>query len=634
MSDDQRDDEALGVNDTHSITRRDFLNSTLLASGAALLAGASPLELAAAAQPTAATFDGYGGVGDYSNSNGNTFQVVADGHAIRDEVYAKLPPNIIDTQETYDCVVVGGGISGLSAALLLARKAPKATCLVLDNHPIFGGEAKRNEFIVDGHRLIAHQGSAAWWAPTPGTFTADFYDLIGVDWRQFQYQKWSGRDRELHLGRTPYDESSDYGFYFGAGFGAKPGVWVIDPWGKKLAGAPLSAEDRAELLKMTAGKPAPKPKYHGDPISRQLDSITLEDHMIERYGISRAAIRKYLTPVAGGGSGLGPDALSAYADYAADVLCQPLQVENGEQMFPGGNTGIARHVVKAVIPNAIPSDRSLRAICRSKVNFAALDRAGQRVRIRLRSTVVAAKHDGAPEHADTVDVVYTQGGRLYRVKARSVIIAGGSWTARHIVRDLPESHRDAYAQFHRSPCLMANVAVRNWRFMYKLGMTGCRWFEGIGNYMAVRTQPTFGADSTTISPDSPTVLTLKILFAYPGEPIDDQGTRGRRELFSTSFREYERQIRRQFIEMFARSGFDARRDIAGIILNRWGHAYLNPQPGFFFGKNGDPAPSDVLRAKTFGRIAFANTDLSGIMDHRTSIMEANRAVGQVVPLLA
>jgi spermidine dehydrogenase len=161
-------------------------------------------------------------------------------------------------------------------------------------------------------------------------------------------------------------------------------------------------------------------------------------------------------------------------------------------------------------------------------------------------------------------------------------------------------------------------------------MTGCRWFEGIGNYMAVRTQPTFGAASPTIGPDSPTVLTLKILFSYPGTPVYEQGVRGRWEMFSTSFRDYERRIRQQFTDMFGNAGFDARRDIAGIILNRWGHAYLNPQPGFFFGKDGKPAPSDVLRAAPFGRIAFANTDLAGIMDHRTSIFEADRAVRQLL----
>ena len=39
---------------------------------------------------------------------------------------------------------------------------------------------------------------------------------------------------------------------------------------------------------------------------------------------------------------------------------------------------------------------------------------------------------------------------------------------------------------------------------------------------------------------------------------------------------------------------------------------------------------DFLRAAPFGRIAVANTDLAGIMDHRCSILEAERAVGQLL----
>jgi len=82
--------------------------------------------------------------------------------------------------------------------------------------------------------------------------------------------------------------------------------------------------------------------------------------------------------------------------------------------------------------------------------------------------------------------------------------------------------------------------------------------------------------------------------------------------------------------LFSRAGFDVRRDIAAIVLNRWGHAYLSPQPGFFFGREGAAAPGDVLRHQPFGRVAFANSDLSGIMDHRSSIIEAKRAAGQVL----
>jgi spermidine dehydrogenase len=139
--------------------------------------------------------------------------------------------------------------------------------------------------------------------------------------------------------------------------------------------------------------------------------------------------------------------------------------------------------------------------------------------------------------------------------------------------------------------------------------------------------------SPTMSPDSPTVLTLKILFSYPGEPLHAQVARGRAELLSTPFREFERRIREQLTEMFGDAGFNARRDIAGIVLNRWGHAYLSPQPGFFFGRDGKPAPGEILRNGPVGRLAFANSDVTGIMDHRASIIEAERSVRQLLERL-
>jgi spermidine dehydrogenase len=624
------------------ITRRDFLNATLLASGSWLLNPVSPADLLAAhasPRPNEDDFTGYGGIGDYANSNGNTLAVLEAGHEIRDARFESLPPSVIDTGEMYDCVVVGGGISGLAAALIFQRQAGAGkTCLVLDNHPIFGGEAKRNEFLVDGHRLIAHQGSAFFPIPYPHSFIARFYESIGLKTPRLDYQKWGSSEPEMQLSRTPYLGAAPNSTYFGAKFGQQQGLWLTDPWGKDLEKAPVSSKARAELSKFqsAADSPGDAPQYPGDAISRRLDTITLEDHMIERHDLSRETIRTFLSPGEGGGYGLSPDALSAYTAYAADML-HPLDIsdETGTQMFPDGNGGIARLITKTLIPESLAGDHSLEDVGRNALNFAALDSAGASARVRLDSTAVWVKHDdrkpnGDPAKSEFVTVAYTRAGKTYRVKARSVVMAGGSWTTRHIVRDLPADRVQAYSQFYRTPCMMANVAVRNWRFLYKMGISGCQWFEGLGNYMQVRKLATCGADAPTIGPDSPTVLSVKVLYTYPGQPTEQQGHLGRAELISTPFREYERQIRQQFSDMFSRSGFDAAHDIAGIILNRWGHAYLSPAPGFFFGKGGQPAPGDVLRAAPFGRIAFANTDLSGVADHRSSIIEADRAVGQLL----
>ncbi len=632
---DSRADKLIGMD--QRITRRDFLNAALLASGSLLMNCMSPADLLAekaAANPVADDWTGYGGVGDYATSNGNTLGVLEAGHQIRDGTFESLPVTVIETAETYDCVVVGGGISGLAAALIFQRLAGEGqTCLVLDNHPIFGGEAKRNEFLVDGRRLVAHQGSAFFPVPYPHSFIARFYESIGLKTPRLEYQKWGSSAPEMQLSRTPYLGSAPSATYFGAKFGQPRGLWLTDPWGKQAEKPPIPEKAREELMKFeSAGDSDTQvPQYAGDATSRRLDSITLEDYMMQRHGISRETIRTFLSPGEGGGYGLGPDALSGFTAYAADML-HPLDIsdETGTQMFPDGNGGIARLITKTLIPESIAGDHSLEDVCRNAVNFAVLDRAGAAARIRLDSTAVWVKHEGDPAKSEFVTVAYTRGGKTFRIRARSVVMAGGSWTTRHIVRDLPPDRVAAYRQFYRAPCMMANVAVRNWHFLYKMGISGCQWFEGLGNYMQVRKLAICGADAPTIGPDSPVVLSIKVLYTYPGQSTEQQGHMGRAELISTPFRDYERQIRQQFTDMFARSGFDAARDIAGIILNRWGHAYLSPAPGFFFGKDGNPAPGDVLRSAPFGRIAFANTDLSGVADHRSSIIEADRAVGQLL----
>ena len=207
--------------------------------------------------------------------------------------------------------------------------------------------------------------------------------------------------------------------------------------------SPLSASARAEWLRWLTGasvdgKKFEHPKVEGDAISRYLDLITLEQRYMERFGLSQETVRTFLSPVEGGGAGLGADALSAYSDYAFEML-HPVADETGntDQMFPGGNTTIARLMVKNLIPSAIEGEDSVEGVTRHTVNFAALDSSGAPTRIRPGSTAVAVRHDGDPAKASSVSVVYEKGGTLYRVKGRSAVMAGGSWTSKHIVEICP-----------------------------------------------------------------------------------------------------------------------------------------------------------------------------------------------------
>ena len=71
------------------------------------------------------------------------------------------------SNDVYDLIVVGGGISGLSAAYFFREKMPGAKILILDNHDDFGGHAKRNDFDADGHKLIGYGGCLLYTSPSP-----------------------------------------------------------------------------------------------------------------------------------------------------------------------------------------------------------------------------------------------------------------------------------------------------------------------------------------------------------------------------------------------------------------------------------------------------------------------------------
>jgi spermidine dehydrogenase len=123
---------------------------------------------------TADDWDGYSGTGDYRGANGNTHAVMLAGHTVRDGAPDPLSSKPTAPEETYDCVIVGGGISGLAAVQTFVQHAPGKTCLILENHSVFGGEARRNEFEVNGHRMMAPQGSAMFFPPSPAPRSRPF----------------------------------------------------------------------------------------------------------------------------------------------------------------------------------------------------------------------------------------------------------------------------------------------------------------------------------------------------------------------------------------------------------------------------------------------------------------------------
>ena len=174
-------------------------------------------------------------------------------------------------------------------------------------------------------------------------------------------------------------------------------------------------------------------------------------------------------------------------------------------------------------------------------------------------------------------------------------MASGGWVNRYVVADLPTEHRAAYETFQHAPILVANVGLRNWRFLERLGIAACMYEGDLGCSCNIR-RPMYAGDHRPVfGPDHPAIMTFYITFEEPGLSATEQGIVGRTELLSTPFMEYERRLREQMFTLFGDAGFDPAEDIQGLVLNRWGHAYLAPGPGFFFGQNGISAPPDVIR---------------------------------------
>lgn len=642
--------------DNAKISRRDFVGGTLIGSGTALLTAAAPgltaqaqgasvaefpQTMAAPLNTLDASWTGPGGVGSYANANGNTHDVVNTAHTFRNREFDAQVSSARDTGEHYDLIVVGAGFAGVTAAYTYLKEKPDARVLIFDNHPVFGGEARHNEFEVDGYRLWGPQGSTGAVWPLEGAKKIEMYshlwEELGLP-TEFEWQV--PTNSGLKIPTDTYSpmhltwEGTDLGWYH------EGHEMAVNPWSNRFKDVPIDDQTKQDFLWMEVYRQPPE----REDWAEWLDSMTYKDFLRDEMGIENDNVDAYLNPFAAAmGCGLGTDVISAYQAFN---FIQPGVMQYGRQFgigdptdyvylasFPGGNTGILRHIVKRLIPDVFGEATTLTEIISNPIDFDALDRPDQPARMRLNSLVVNVQHDGPPEHAGMVHVTYTNADQMRRVTADRVIMAGQQHLNKRVVADLPEVYREAMSQFMHSPMMIINVALRNWKFMDKLGVASVRWFgDDFGWFTTLRRQMILdGEEPMPLDPEKPTVLTLYNSFCIPGIPVEQQTVAARMKMFSMSYAQVEDNIRTQFTKMFASGGFDADRDIAGITVNRQGHAYVVTPPGFFFGKNGNPPPSDVIR-EPHGRIAFAHAELLGYQMWEGAAHEGERAAHQALSM--
>ena len=622
------------------ITRRDFINGVAVTAGASMmpwqLMGAVP-EKPGNYYPPALT--------GLRGSHPGSFETA---HSVRDGTFWNTAGKPEDTGETYDLIVVGGGISGLSAAHFY-RKAvgPNARVLILDNHDDFGGHAKRNEFRAANRTLLGYGGTYSIETPEPySEVAANLIHELGIEVSSFP--KYLDRKAYSSSGRVPkiffdketfgVDRLVDDPYPFPGGETYDLAVPGPKAWEHFLAEAPIAEQARKDFHDLCNAKKDYLPGLSPDAKENRLAHISYAKFLTEIAGVHTDVVKLYHT-ISQPLFGVGIEAIAA-ADAAEtgypgfDGMGFESEGLDQERKyffhFPDGNASIARLLVRSLIPPAIPG-HSATDVVTAKADYSRLDEASSPVRIRLNSTAVRVKHKGDVASSKEVEVIYARQDKVYLARAKNVILACWNVVIPYICEELPEKQKKDLCMAQKVPLLYTNVLLRNWTSLEKLGANAIYAPGGYHTNVDMDLPVSIGDYQCTHQPDEPVVLHMSKGACHAGLPPREQYTMGRIELFTTDFETIERSVRDQLARTLSPGGFDPARDILAITVNRWPHGYAYEYSTLWDSAILESGEKPCERArKKFGRISIANSDAGAHAFTNAAIDQAHRAVQEIV----
>jgi spermidine dehydrogenase len=590
------------------ITRRDFINGTLMVAGSAMLPREASSQAAMAAlapsyYPPALTGLRGSHPGSADNAHSRAWTQKSDWGSTT------------DLKEEYDLVVVGGGFSGLAAAYYYQQKhGADKKVLVLDNHDDFGGHAKRNELAVGDKMLIGYGGSHSITdARRISKLIADLFDDIGVDidgleksydqtfYRRHGLCAMTYFDKETFgedkIVKHPYCNHPNYVE------GLPMGEISVEEAAQQ---APLDEEGKKQLLRVLNGKGEGRGSYF--------------DYLRNTLGITNHKIMIMARNSALDWASSGTDTMGMGGARGAGAMGFPLiPVYDPENPYiyhyPEGNAGVVRALVKKMIP-AVAEGSNAEELILSRFDYSQLDKPTNSIRIRLNSTVVNAEHLGDPAEASEVSVRFINDNQSYQVKGKGVVMACYNMMIPHIVSNLPEDQDAALRSHVKGPLQYTNVAATNWRAIKEIGLGFAMCPGKMHQAVTLELQSNLGGYESTKTPDDPCIVQMvHCPYGTVGAPVKEQYREARQKMLTLQFADYEEEIRTHLTDMLPNDLFDFDRDVTAITVNRWAHGYASNGP--------------AVGRRPFGRITIANSDSVGSADAQAAIAQGHRAVNEL-----
>ena len=537
-----------------------------------------------------------------------------------------------DLKEEYDLVVVGGGLSGLSAAYFYQQEHGKdKKVLILDNHDDFGGHAKRNEHTIDSFTRISYGGSQSLVQPNHAhEIVRNLLEDIGVDLNRFKTAYDTDFFKRHNLGAVTYFNKK----VFGEDKVVKHPYcnypnYVEGLQGAKISNkeaaqqAPLSKTGKEQLLRVLNGG-LHTLKVPKEELRNYTRTHFYFDYLKDTLGVDDPEVLRMARHSGLDWGSTGTELMSiATARSCGAMGFEPVAVFDEDNPyiyhFPDGNAGVTRALVKWLIPGVAKGNNAEELVL-AKFNYAKLDKSSNTTRIRLNSTVVNVEHGEEPRNSSNVTVNYISDNESYQVKGKGVVMACYNMIIPHIVSGLPEEQSAALKLQDKSPLQYTTVGLRNWRAMKALGI-GVAMSPGNMHQAVLMDFPvSMGGYEYTRTSDDPCVIQMiSCPYGKFGEPRREQFREARYRMLGLQFKDYEHEIRSHLSGMFPSKLFDFDRDVASISVNRWAHGY----------SNGGPGDSTQIGRQPFGRITIANSDSAPGSDAKTAMMMAHRAVNEL-----